>query len=90
MNIKNSWDGMERRKNSMSQEYKELLIRLEEKMINISDNLGSFMKRVDSHIIDDIACFKELGRRVALIEKIAFLGIGGLVVLQFILKYIKI
>ena len=85
-----SWDGKERRKESgMNGEDRELLIRLEEKLIHFGENLDNFFKIIENHIDEDKKINKELNQRVAVVEKIAFLGIGGLAVLQFVLTFFK-
>lgn len=78
-----TWDGINRRKDEMNKDnHTELLIRIDEKVSNLVDNVAS-------HVKQDEKDFKSLKDKSDWHDKVIYLGIGGLAVIQFVLKVIK-
>ena len=66
----------------MNQEERDLLIRVDQNVRNLLDTFASHEKK-------DIDYQSETNRRLSSIERIMFLGIGGLAVIQFLLTFLK-
>lgn len=78
-----TWDGLNRRKEDMEKNnHTELLIRIDEKVSNLVENVAT-------HVKQDEKDFKALKDKSDWHDKVIYLGIGGLTVLQFILKAVK-
>jgi len=77
------WDGNERR--AMDKDWLERDRMLSE----IHTNMKHMTEWAKSHDQSDNDRFKIANSRVAWIEKIAYMGIGGLAVLQIILKVVN-
>lgn len=73
------WAGDERRQRERDH---DLLTRIDE-------NLSGFMKRYQEHEVDHNAKFKDTTARLEKVERYIYLGLGGLIVLEFVLKAMR-
>jgi hypothetical protein len=74
------YKGQERRKGSqMSQEERDLLIRIDE-------NLKNLIQIFEDHTKSDSSIFMKQANAIENLNKIVFIGIGGIGVLQIVLK----
>lgn len=69
--------GEERRKN---------MDRDHDLLTTINANLSTHMKAVEQHLLDDKEAFKAIENRIGWLQKIVFVGIGGLAVLKFFIR----
>ena len=60
----------------MSSEEHDILIR-------VDTNIKNLMSRIDKHVEDDAKFHEKIEVRVKMVERIVFLGLGGLAVIQF-------
>ena len=74
-----SYDGQERRKGDMIQEERDLLIR-------IDTNLTNMTHTMDAHILTDASSFKEINNKIGWLQKIVFMGLGALALMKLFLK----
>ena len=65
----------------MSQEERDILIRLDQNVTNL-------IQTVKDHVDTDKASFKEQGGRIKVIERIMYMGLGMLTLIQFIFKFL--
>ena len=75
-----NWDGNERRKEVQS--VVTLLARIEERLIAHTD-------KVEEHIKQDQNEFKDIKQSVGWLQKVVYMGLGGLVVVQVAVSLIK-
>jgi len=75
-----SWDGRERR-NGVGKDH-DLLTRIDANLIN-------FLIEFKSHVIDDNKNFEEHDKRIKSLEKVFWCGVGVVLVLQVLLKFIR-
>ena len=72
------WDGFERRKSSfLNNNDRDLFIRM-------SQNLENHLSNFKLHLIDD----EEVKKKVEYLEKVVWMGMGALAVLNIFLKFI--
>lgn len=72
------YDGKERREGSRDH---DLLTKIDEKLSN-------FLSRFEEHTEDDKNNFDDIKNRLSRAERFIYIGIGGLIVLEFVLKII--
>jgi len=73
------YEGIERRKDvNMSQEERDLLIR-------IDTNLSNLITNFNTHIQVDSLSFKEVNSKIGWLQKIAFMGLGALGLMKLFL-----
>lgn len=73
-------DGQERREaENMSQEERDLLIR-------IDANLTHLTSEMKAHIIADSNAFEKINSKIGWLQKIVFMGLGALAILKLIYK----
>lgn len=82
--MSDKWDGVERRKVD-----KDWLDR-DRLLSDIDANVKQMVKWAERHDVEDDTRFKAANDRIAWIEKVAWTGIGGLAVLNILLKVIHI
>lgn len=66
----------------MDQDERDLLIRVDE-------NIQHLVSTFKDHLQSDKEQFKDHNDSIKFLQKMVFLGIGGLTVITFILKFIK-
>ncbi len=76
------WDGIERRKGCMSGDDHDLLIK-------INQNIENLLTNFQTHCISDMSTFKESKARISNLERIVWMGLGALAVLNILLKIYK-
>ena len=76
------WDRTERRKSLMNQDERDLLIRIDQ-------NVDNLINRFENHTETDVKTFGEHSDRLKILERAIWLGMGGLALLQFIIKVYK-
>ena len=77
-----SWDGNERRKDDMSQEERDLLIR-------IDTNLKNLVDKFTEHIDADNMNFSKQSIDIEWLKKTTYMGLGALIIINVILKFLK-
>ena len=77
-----TWDGIDRRKNYMNGEDHDLLIK-------INQNTENLLMNFQHHVIQDASDLKETKLRISGLERIVWMGMGALAVLNIILKMVK-
>ena len=73
------WNGEERRK--FIREDHDVLTR-------IDVNLSNFMIRFDDHVKGNAEDFMVVKKRLGIVERYIWIAIGGLIVLEFVLKLV--
>ena len=76
------WDNVERRKSFMNGEDHDLLIK-------INQNIDNLLSNFNVHVAQDSIDLKETKGRLGGLEKIVWMGMGALAVLNIILKLVK-
>jgi len=66
----------------MSQEERDLLIRIDANLKNLVDNFTL-------HTATDLANFKKQGTDIDWLKKVTYMGMGGLIIINLILKFLK-
>lgn len=72
-----TWDGNERRRSDGSMI--TMLARIEERLI-------AHTNKVEKHITEDEKQFGDIKRDIGWLQKVVYTGLGGLAVIQFILR----
>lgn len=75
----NQYNGPDRRNNDS---LITMMARIEERQI-------SHMKLVEQHILDDDKSFELIKKDVNLLQRIIYMGLGGVALLQFVLETVK-
>lgn len=75
-----NWDGDERRTNGKKDH--DLLIK-------IDSNLTNFIHNFDNHIKADEESFKSQDGRIKSLEKAYWMGVGIIVIVEFVTRFIK-
>ena len=77
------YHGPERRSNfGMKEDERDLLIRVDK-------NLSNLILRFGNHAESDDKRFTEFTGRLKVIERITYLGLGGLAVIEFLSRFVK-
>ena len=76
------WEGVDRRKSFINGDDHDLLIK-------ISQNVENVLVNFESHVKQDAIDLKETKGRIGGLEKIVWMGMGGLAILTVILKLVK-
>lgn len=81
--MSSNWDGKERREGAMfSKDFYD-------KMMQMHADVRHMVKWSEDHDKTDNDRFNETNKKVDWVAKIAYMGLGGLAVIQFILSNIK-
>ena len=78
------WDGKERRVSSYSLDANTLV-----KITEMHSDVHHLVENLKTHITDDKRDFKELQNSVSVLQKIVWMGLGAVVLIQFILPLVK-
>jgi len=73
----NEWDGKERR--AMNTEDHDV-------MIEIRNDIKHLVSNVVGHVEDDKAAFKKINESITWLQKITYIGMGGILLLRFLIK----
>ena len=55
-------------------------------LTRIDANLSNFMRQFDAHAKEDLEYFHKLNARIEKAEKFIYIALGGIAVLEFVLK----
>lgn len=58
-------------------------------LIRVDENVDNLVKGLDKHIVDDDSFQKDSKKEIDWIKKVIYLGMGGLFVLNLVLKLVK-
>lgn len=78
-----TWDGEERRKGNMfSKDFYD-------KMMEVHNDLKHMVKWSQDHDSQDSERFADANKKIDWVTKVAYMGLGGLAVLQVLIGFIK-
>ena len=77
-----NWDGKERRESMFGKDFYD-------KMMEMHTDLKHMVKWSEDHDETDNDRFEETNKKVDWVTKIAYMGLGGLAVMQVIISFIK-
>ena len=76
------WEGVDRRKLNMNNEDHDLLIK-------INQNIENLLTNFNLHVQSDNVTFREIKARTINLERIVWMGLGALAILNVFLKVVK-
>lgn len=80
--MSSDWDGKERRESMYGKDFYD-------KMMEMHTDLKHMVKWAEEHDKSDDSRFDSMNKKVDWVSKIAYMGLGGLAVIQFIIQNIK-
>lgn len=79
------WDGDERREKEKEERQK-----VHDALIRIDVNLNNFLERFSTHLDEDKTNFKDMLDKISSIQKLAWMMLGAMVIINFIAKFINL
>lgn len=76
------WDGKDRRASMFNKDFYD-------KMMEMHSNLKHMVTWSENHDEQDNERFREANKKVDMVTKVAYMGIGGLAVLQVVISFLK-
>lgn len=73
----------------MTQDSDSLLQRMAVKQAEIANDVKHIVKWSEAHDTEDKVRFKTANDKIDVLAKVAYMGIGGLIVVQIVLNFIK-
>lgn len=79
------WDGDERREKEKEERQK-----VHDALIRIDVNLNNFLEKFSTHLDEDKTNFKDMLDKISSIQKLVWMMLGAMVIINFIAKFINL